>query len=147
MAFNWQTFRTRTLTGVIFVLVMLAGLLWNQWSFLILFSVVHFGCWWEYLKLIEKIHHIFFHPYVKKCFFAWEEKAFLYFMLCYISLLILAISVDWSGRRRLLREQRVQVRPCKGLADRPRKASAWSGNQLCSDFNARLPILKLTHLS
>ena len=29
MAFNWQTFRTRTLTALIFVAVMLAGLLWN----------------------------------------------------------------------------------------------------------------------
>ena len=68
MAFNWQTFRTRTLTGVIFVLVMLAGLVWNPWSFLILFSVVHFGCWWEYLKLTEKIHRVFFHSYVKMGF-------------------------------------------------------------------------------
>jgi phosphatidate cytidylyltransferase len=34
---------------------MLFGLLWNRWSFLILFSVIHFGCWWEYLKLVERI--------------------------------------------------------------------------------------------
>jgi hypothetical protein len=33
MAFNLQTFKTRALTAVVFVLVMLAGLLWNQWSF------------------------------------------------------------------------------------------------------------------
>jgi len=65
MAFNWQTFRTRTLTSAVFVAVMLTGLLWNQWSFLVLFSVIHFGCWWEYLKLVEKIHKTFFHPYVK----------------------------------------------------------------------------------
>ncbi|MDP4265259.1 MAG: phosphatidate cytidylyltransferase [Bacteroidota bacterium] len=65
MAFNWQTFRTRALTAVIFVVVMLAGLLWNQWSFLILFSIIHFGCWWEYLRLMEKIHQVIFHPYVK----------------------------------------------------------------------------------
>jgi phosphatidate cytidylyltransferase len=65
MAFNWQTFRTRTLTGAVFIAVMLTGLLWNQWSFLILFSIIHFGCWWEYLKLVEKIHHVTFHPYLK----------------------------------------------------------------------------------
>ena len=65
MAFNWQTFRTRTLTAIIFVAIMLAGLLWNQWSFLVLFSVIHFGCWWEYLKLTEKIHNTFFHAYTK----------------------------------------------------------------------------------
>jgi phosphatidate cytidylyltransferase len=40
-------------------------LLWNLWSFFILFSVIHFGCWWEYLKLGEKIHQTFFHPYTK----------------------------------------------------------------------------------
>ncbi len=65
MAFNWQTFRTRTLSSLIFVAVMLAGLLWNQWSFLVLFSIVHFGCWWEFLKLTEKIHNTSFHVYTK----------------------------------------------------------------------------------
>jgi phosphatidate cytidylyltransferase len=65
MAFHWQTFRTRALTAVVFVIVMLAGLLWNQWSFLILFSIIHFGCWWEYLNLLEKIHRVIFHPYSK----------------------------------------------------------------------------------
>lgn len=65
MAFNWQTFKTRALTAIVFVIVMVAGLLWNHWSFLILFSVIHFGCWWEYLKLTEKIHQTCFHPYLK----------------------------------------------------------------------------------
>jgi phosphatidate cytidylyltransferase len=55
MAFNWQTFRTRTLTAAVFVVVMLVGLLWNKWSFLILFTVIHFGCWYEFLKLMKKI--------------------------------------------------------------------------------------------
>ncbi len=52
MAFNFQTFYTRALTAVVFVCVMLTGLLWNHWSFLILFSVIHFGCWIEYQKLV-----------------------------------------------------------------------------------------------
>src|SRR5688572_1909035 len=65
MAFNWKTFKTRTLTAIIFSAVMLTGLLWNQWSFLILFSIIHFGCWWEYLKLTEKIHNTSFHVYTK----------------------------------------------------------------------------------
>jgi len=55
MAFNWESFKTRTLTAAIFVVVMLAGLLINRWTFFILFSVIHFGCWWEYLRLTEKI--------------------------------------------------------------------------------------------
>ena len=65
MAFNIQTFRTRALTAIVFVAIMLAGLLWNQWSFLVLFSIIHFGCWWEYLKLTAKIHSTSFHAYTK----------------------------------------------------------------------------------
>ena len=52
MAFNLQTFKTRSLTAVVFVIVMLAGLLINFYSFLLLFSIIHFGCWVEYQKLV-----------------------------------------------------------------------------------------------
>jgi phosphatidate cytidylyltransferase len=55
MALNIQTFKTRALTSLIFVLVMFAGLLWNHWTFFLLFSIIHFGCWVEYQKLIGKI--------------------------------------------------------------------------------------------
>ena len=61
MAFNWKTFQTRTLTAIVFAAVMLTGLLWNQWSFLVLFSIIHFGCWWEYFNLLEKIHNTAYH--------------------------------------------------------------------------------------
>jgi phosphatidate cytidylyltransferase len=57
MALNKETFRTRALTAVVFVLVMAAGLLWNRWTFFVLFSIVHFGCWLEYQKLVA-----FFNP-------------------------------------------------------------------------------------
>jgi phosphatidate cytidylyltransferase len=55
MALNKATFRTRAISATIFAVVMLAGLLWNFWSFFILFSVIHFGCWVEYQKLIRLI--------------------------------------------------------------------------------------------
>ena len=55
MALNIQTLKTRALTAVIFVAVMLTGLLYNYWSFFILFSIIHFGCWIEYQKLVGKI--------------------------------------------------------------------------------------------
>ncbi len=55
MPFNLQAFKTRALTAVVFVVVMLVGLLWNQWSFLVLFSIIHFGCWIEYQRLIKQI--------------------------------------------------------------------------------------------
>lgn len=56
MAFNVQTFKTRALTAVIFVAVMMVGLLWNKWAFFGLFSVVHFGGWFEYQKLVESFN-------------------------------------------------------------------------------------------
>src|SRR6476469_5679710 len=56
MAFNWQTFRTRSLTAAVFVVVMLVGLLWNRWSFFVLFSIVHFGAWIEYRKLVIRFN-------------------------------------------------------------------------------------------
>ncbi len=65
MAFNQQTFKTRTITAIVFAIVMLLGIFWNQWSFLVLFSIIHAGCWWEYLKLTEKIHNTTFHIYTK----------------------------------------------------------------------------------
>ncbi|WP_152268885.1 phosphatidate cytidylyltransferase [Agriterribacter humi] len=55
MAMNWQVFKTRALTALVFVAVMLAGLFWNEWSFFILFSVIHWGCWIEYQKLVKRI--------------------------------------------------------------------------------------------
>jgi phosphatidate cytidylyltransferase len=55
MALNVQTLKTRSLTAAVFVIVMLTGLLWNHWAFFILFSIVHFGCWAEYQKLVGLI--------------------------------------------------------------------------------------------
>ena len=55
MAFNFQIFKTRALTAIIFVAIMLVGLLYNYWSFFILFSVIHFGCWIEYQKMMALI--------------------------------------------------------------------------------------------
>ena len=55
MAFNIATFRTRTLTAAVFVVVMLAGLLIDTWPFFLLFSIIHFGCWFEYQKLVALI--------------------------------------------------------------------------------------------
>jgi phosphatidate cytidylyltransferase len=56
MAFDSKTFKTRALTSIVFVIVMLAGLLWNRWSFIILFTIIHFGCWFEFVKLVKKIY-------------------------------------------------------------------------------------------
>lgn len=63
MALNIQTFKTRTLTALLFVAVMLTGLLWNFESFLVLFTVIHFGCWYEFVKLMKKIYRKKYLPY------------------------------------------------------------------------------------
>jgi phosphatidate cytidylyltransferase len=55
MAFNVQTFKTRSLTAIVFVIVMMAGLLWNLISFIILFSIVAIGALFEWNKLLKKI--------------------------------------------------------------------------------------------
>lgn len=68
MALNLATLRTRTLTAIVFVAVMATGLLWNHWSFFVLFSIIHFGCWVEYQRLVGIIdpdytHASPFHKY------------------------------------------------------------------------------------
>src|SRR5437762_13919012 len=55
MAFHWQTFKIRTLTAIVFGAVMLVGLLWSGAGFIILFLIIHFGCWYELVKLVRKI--------------------------------------------------------------------------------------------
>lgn len=79
MALNWQTFRTRALTAIVFVAVMLSGLLWNHWSFLLLFTIIHFGCWWEYFNLLERIHRVSFNPFVRQGFMLLGFGAMLLF--------------------------------------------------------------------
>lgn len=55
MALNRATLRTRSISAAIFVVIMLAGLFINQWTFFILFSIIHFGCWREYQEMIGLI--------------------------------------------------------------------------------------------
>jgi len=55
VSLNKKTFQTRTLTAIVFVVVMLAGLLINQWTFYLLFFIIHLGCWMEFIKLSNLI--------------------------------------------------------------------------------------------
>jgi phosphatidate cytidylyltransferase len=56
MAFNREVFITRVRTAAIFVAVMALGLLTGRWPFLLLFTVIHFGCWHEYQQLMGRIY-------------------------------------------------------------------------------------------
>jgi phosphatidate cytidylyltransferase len=64
MPLNTEVFRTRAISAIVFAAIMLTGLLWNIWSFLALFVIIHAGCWWEYAKISEKIEKISIHPYL-----------------------------------------------------------------------------------
>lgn len=56
MPLNLQTFKTRALTAIVFVVVMLLGLTFNYWSFVALFMLINMGCWFEYQKLVGLIN-------------------------------------------------------------------------------------------
>lgn len=84
MALNLQTLRTRSLTAAIFVVVMLTGLLWNCWSFFILFTIIHFGCWYEFIKLAKKIS--------KKNYLVFSLLGLIYISLPVLAMLDLGIS-------------------------------------------------------
>jgi phosphatidate cytidylyltransferase len=55
MALQAVNLRIRALTSLVFVAVMAVGLLLNEWIFFVLFSIIHFGCWYEYQQLIAKV--------------------------------------------------------------------------------------------
>ena len=55
MAFNFSVFKVRALSAIVFVLIMLAGLLINSWSYFALFLLIQIGCLYEYQKLMRII--------------------------------------------------------------------------------------------
>ena len=55
MAFNFSVFKVRALSAIVFVLIMLAGLLINSWSYFALFLLIQIGCLYEYQKLMRVI--------------------------------------------------------------------------------------------
>lgn len=104
MALNLATFKTRTLTAIVLAVVMLGGLLLNPWGFVALFIIIHFGCWYEFIKLIKKIY---------------KEQYFLYSLLglIYITLpilLLISFRLSYlSVTAELVIDQRVYiVMPC-----------------------------------
>ncbi len=55
MALNFSVLKVRTISAVIFAAIMIGGILWNQWSFFALFTMIQFGCLFEYQKLMRII--------------------------------------------------------------------------------------------
>ncbi len=101
MAFDFATFKTRAFTAIVFVIVMLTGLLWNSWSFIILFVIIHFGCWYEFVQLMKKIKPVGYNYY-------------LFAGLLYITLPIL-LMIDlrlFFFRENIIHEDFLLVIPC-----------------------------------
>ena len=55
MALNKAVFKTRALTAIVFVVIMLAGIFINFYTFLSLFLIIMMGCLYEYRKIIKQI--------------------------------------------------------------------------------------------
>jgi phosphatidate cytidylyltransferase len=99
MAFDTKTFQTRTLTAIVFAAAMLVGLLWNQWSFIILFTIIHFGCWYEFIRLLKKIDHDYYR---------WKSLLGLLYITLPIVLLIIIRTENVRG----LSDDLLKVIPC-----------------------------------
>jgi phosphatidate cytidylyltransferase len=81
MALDLQTFKTRALSAIIFVVVMLGAIFYSINSFIILFLIVHTGCLIEYTKLTKNtptiqttkakvLYNLFGLAYITVSFFA-----------------------------------------------------------------------------
>jgi phosphatidate cytidylyltransferase len=99
MAFDTKTFKTRTLSAILFAITMLIGLLWNAWSFIILFTIIHFGCWYEFIKLLKKIDPV-----------NYKLKSFL--GLLYITLPIILMILMRTSNFNELSDDFLKIVPC-----------------------------------
>ncbi|MCB9044947.1 MAG: phosphatidate cytidylyltransferase [Chitinophagales bacterium] len=55
MALHWPTFFTRLGSAIVFSAIMMAGLLWNEYAFIALISLIQVLCLREYFPLMKKI--------------------------------------------------------------------------------------------
>jgi phosphatidate cytidylyltransferase len=55
MALHWPTFFTRLGSAIVFALIMMAGLLWNEYAFMALAGLIQTLCLRDYFRLIKKV--------------------------------------------------------------------------------------------
>ena len=79
LSLNIQTFKTRSLTAIIFVMVMFTGLFIHVYLFLALFTLIMFGCLFEFSKIVKLIQ--------PKKYFLYLPIAFFYIIIPIILLL------------------------------------------------------------
>lgn len=54
-----SVFLIRSLSAIVFIFLFLGLFWWNSWSFFFLFSIIHWGCWYEYQKLMQRTFPIY----------------------------------------------------------------------------------------
>ena len=55
MALNLPVFYKRTGSAIVFAIIMLAGLLWNEWAFYVLVCLINALCLRDYFRLMQQI--------------------------------------------------------------------------------------------
>ena len=91
MAFDATVFKTRTLSAILFGIIMLVGLFSNEWAFIVLFFVIHFLCLREYTAIVSSILQIPFSRNEKVNFLATGIGLFL--LVCSMPLQVCQNSV------------------------------------------------------
>jgi phosphatidate cytidylyltransferase len=89
VAFNIPVLKTRALTALIFVAIMISGLLINAYTFLALFLIILSGCLLEFFKIIKiifPVRYAFYFP-----------AALLYILMPVIMMLDLSGLFDFSA--------------------------------------------------
>ena len=56
MALHWPTFFTRLGSAIVFSAIMMVGLLWNEYAFVVLVALIQVLCLREYFPLMKKIY-------------------------------------------------------------------------------------------
>ncbi len=87
MALNLPTFYKRTGSAIVFAAIMLTGLLWNEWAFFGLVSIINILCLRDYFRLMQKIDQESFWP-------AWLPIKFQAIGLILISLMAVMFNRD-----------------------------------------------------
>lgn len=57
MALNLQTFKTRSLSAIVFAVVMIGGLCFHAYAFIGLLSIILSGCIWEWIKMNRQLQN------------------------------------------------------------------------------------------
>lgn len=83
MALHWPTFFTRLGSAIIFSAIMMAGLLWNEYAFVVLAAAIQAFCLRDYFRLVKRISPDVYWP--KWMPFAIQGTGFIMLMLLFFS--------------------------------------------------------------